>query len=99
MSSHASTSRGEGEVKSLKQFQAALRRWARAGALSPRRSRKPSQASSSAAGMQWAQTHLPSELRMCRVSDALRQASHLKVLLMTPSKFLRAHTVRRRGGH
>src|SRR5215213_6237486 len=32
--------------------------------------------------MQWAQTHLPSELRRCKVSDAPRQASHLKVLLL-----------------
>ena len=32
--------------------------------------------------MQWAQTHLPSELRRWSVSDAPRQASHLKVLLL-----------------
>ena len=32
--------------------------------------------------MQRTQTHLPSELRMCKVSDAVRQASHLKVLLL-----------------
>src|SRR5438067_4912638 len=32
--------------------------------------------------MHSAQTHLPSESRMCRVSDARRHASHLKVLLI-----------------
>src|ERR1044071_3411880 len=63
--------------------QAALRRGTRAAAgLRPRRSRSPAPASSSAAGMQRTQTHLPSELRMCSVSDAVRQASHLKVLLL-----------------
>jgi hypothetical protein len=32
--------------------------------------------------MQWAQTHLPSESRMCSVAAAPRHASHLKVLLL-----------------
>jgi hypothetical protein len=48
----------------------------------PSRSRKPGQASNSAPGIHSAQTHLPSELRMCSEPAVLRQASHLKSFLI-----------------